>query len=114
MTEVMITSVSAQVADRAAVNQMLEGAPLPEDICAGLDRPYFGRRWDSSGERSFRISSDGTTTTGLAVTGLNVDETIAIWIGYDDCRSRGEFELSAIALREIIGRELHVHAELEG
>lgn len=92
---------------------MLEGVPLSQGICAALCRPCFARRWDPSRERSFWIWSDGTTVTRLAVTGLNVDETIAIWVSYDDYRSRGGLELSADTLREIIRSELDVHAELE-
>src|SRR5215469_5748869 len=102
MPDVTISSVSAQVADRAAVDRMLEGVPLSQEICAGLYRPYFARRWDASRERSFWISSDGTETTRLIVTGLSIDETIAIWVSYDDYRSRGGLEFSATALREII------------
>jgi hypothetical protein len=48
------------------------------------------------------------------VSGLNVDETIAIWVCYDDRRSRVGLELSATALREMIRGELCVHAEVEG
>lgn len=114
MPDATISFVTAQVADHAAVYRMLEGVPLSQEICADLYRPYFARRWDPSCERSFWISSDGTTVTCLAVTGLNVDETIAIWVGYDDYRSRGGLEFSATALREIIRSELDVHAELEG
>lgn len=113
MTEVTISCVSAQVADRAAVDHMLEDVPLSQEISAVLHRPCFARRWDASCERSFWISSDGTTTTRLSVVGLNIDETIAIWVCYDDYRSRGGLELSAAALREIIRSELDVHAELD-
>lgn len=114
MPDVTISSVSARVADRAAVERILEGVPLSQEICAALYRPYFARRWDASCERSFWISSDGTETTRLIVTGLSIDETIAIWVGYDDYRWRGGVEFSATALREIIRSELDVHAELEG
>ncbi len=113
ITDATISSVSAQVADRTAVDRLLEGVPLAQDICASLDRPCFVRRWESSCERSFWILSDGTTATRLVVTGLNLDETIAIWVGYDDYRKRPGFALSAGALREIIRSELNVHAELE-
>ena len=113
MPDVSISFLSAQLADRAAVYRMLEGVPLSQEICADLYRPYFARRWDPSRERSFWISSDGTTVTRLAVTGLNVEETIAIWVSYDDYRSRGGLEFSATALREIIRSELNVHAQLE-
>lgn len=53
MTDTRISSVSARVADRAALDRVLEGVPLAQAICACLDRPYFARRWESSGERSF-------------------------------------------------------------
>ena len=114
MTDVTISSLCAHVADRTAVDRMLEGVPLSQEIFAGLYRPYFTRRWDASREVSFWISSDGTKTTRLIVTGLSIDETIAIWVGYDDYRSRGGLEFSAITLRGIIRSELDVHAELEG
>lgn len=113
MTDVKISSLSAQVADSAAVDHMLEDVPLSQEICANLHRPYFTRRWDASRERSFWISSDGTTTTRLALTGLNIDETIAIWICYDGRRSDAGLELSAGVLRSIIRSELDVHAEFE-
>jgi hypothetical protein len=113
MTDIRIFSVSAQVADRVALDRLLEGVPLREEIWAGLDRPCFARRWESSRERSFWISSDGTTATRLMVTGLNVDETIALWICYDEYFKRAGFAFSARALREIIRSELDVHAELE-
>lgn len=112
MPDVTISSLRAQVADRAAVDRMLEGVPHSQEICAGLYRPYFARRWDASRECSFWISSDGTETTRLIVTGLSIDETIALWVGYDDYCWRGGLEFSAIALREIIRSELDVHAEL--
>jgi len=111
--DVTISFVSVQVADRAALVHMLEDVPLSEELCADLCRPCFARRWDSACERSFWISSDGTTATRLAVSGLNVDETIAIWVCYDDRRSRVGLELSAIALREMIRGELGVHAEVD-
>ena len=114
MPDVTISSISARVADRVAIDCMLEDVPLSREICAGLYHPYFARRWDASRERSFWISSDGTKTTRLIVTGLSIDETIAIWVGYDDYRSRGGDEFSATVLREIIRSELHVRAELEG
>lgn len=113
MPGITISSVSAQVADRAAVDRLLEGVPLSQEISASLHRPYFARRWDASSERSFWISSDGTRTIRLAVTGLSIDETIAIWICYDDYRSREGHEVSACRLREIIRGELDVHVELE-
>lgn len=112
MADAIITSVSAQVADRTAVDGLLEGVPLSQEICTRLDRPCLVRRWESSCERSFWILSDGTTATRLVVTGLNLDETIAIWVCYDEYRKRPGFALSADALREIIRSELNVHAEL--
>lgn len=114
MPDVTISFLSAQVTDYGAVYRLLEDVPLSEEICAGLCRPYFARRWDGSRERSFWLSSDGTTVTRLSVTGLNVDETVAIWVCYDDYLSLGGLECSAAALREIIRRELDVHAKLEG
>lgn len=42
-----ISSVSAQVADRATRDRLLEGVQLAQEICACLDRPYFARRWES-------------------------------------------------------------------
>jgi hypothetical protein len=113
MTGAVISSVSAPVADRTAVDRMLEGVPLPEKIGASLARPYFVRRWESSCERSFWILSDGTTATRLVVTGLNLDETIAVWVGYDEYSRRPGFALSAVALCELIRSELNVPAELE-
>jgi hypothetical protein len=113
MTDIRISSVSAQVEDRIALDRLLEGVPLSQEICAGLDRPYFARRWESSRERSFWILSDGTTATRLMVTGLNVDETIALWICYDEYFKRAGFAFSARALRDIIRWELDVHAEFE-
>jgi len=113
ITDATISSASAQVADHTAVDRLLEGVPLSQEICASLDRPCFVRRWESSRERSFWILSDGTTATRLVVTGLNLDETIAIWVGYDDYRKRPGFALSAGELRKIIRSELNVHAELE-
>jgi hypothetical protein len=113
MTGIWISSLSAQVADRAALDRLLEGVPLSEEICAALDRPYFARRWEASRERSLWISSDGTTATRLIVRGLDVDETIAIWLCYDECRRRAGFALSASTLREIIRSELDAHCELE-
>jgi len=113
MTDIRISSVRAQVADRVALDRLLEGVPLAEEISVGVARPYFARRWESSRERSFWILSDGTTATRLMVTGLNVDETIALWVCYDEYLRRAGFALSASALREIIRSELDVHAELE-
>ena len=112
MPDVTISSLSAQVADRAAVERLLEGVPHSQEICANLYRPDFARRWDVLRECSFWFSSDGTETTRLIVRGLSIDETIAVRAGYDDYRWRGGLEFSAIALREIIRSELDVHAEL--
>lgn len=114
MNDARISSGTARVADRAALDRLLDGVPLAQEICAYLDRPYFARRWQSSEERSFWISSDGTTTTRLIVTGLDVDETIAVWFSYDEYRRRTGAALSANTLREIIRSELDVHAEIEG
>ena len=113
MTDATISSVSARVADRNAVDRLLEGVPVSKEICTSLHHPFFARRWESSCERSFWILSDGTTATRLVVTGLNIDETIAIWVCYDEYCKRPGFALSAGALREIIRLELNVHAELE-
>jgi len=105
--------VSALVADHMALDRLLEGVPLSQEICADLSRPYFTRRWEPSHERSFWILSDGTTATRLMVSGLNVDETIALWICYDEYFKRTGLALSASALCEIIRSELDVPAELE-
>lgn len=114
MDDARIFSGTAHVVDRAALDRLLEGVPLAQEICACLDRPYFARRWKSSEEQSFWISSDGTTTTRLIVTGLDVDETIAVWFSYDEYHRRTGAALSANILREIIWSELDVHAEIEG
>jgi hypothetical protein len=108
-----ISSARARVADRTAMAQLLDEVPEAEEIRAELSKPYFTRRWQQSMQRSFWITSDGTTAVCLTVTGLNVDEMVAIWVSFEDYRRRAGFTLSATALSEIIEAELGLTAELK-
>jgi hypothetical protein len=47
------------------------------------------------------------------LTGLDVDEVVAIWVAFDTYRGRPGFSLSAISLGEIIAAELGVAVEFD-
>jgi hypothetical protein len=111
MGETRITSARARVADPAALMRLLDDVPDAEEIRAELTRPYFTRRWQYSGQRSFWIASDGTTAVCLTLTGLDLDEVIAVWLSFDEHRRREGFTFSAHALSEIIQLELGVTIE---
>jgi hypothetical protein len=114
MADIRIVSVRASVADSAALTRLLDEVPDADEIRAELMRPYFTRRWQYSGQRSFWIASDGSTAVCLTLTGLDLDEVIAVWLSFDDHRRRSGFTLSAGALGEIIQAELGLTVEHEG
>ena len=111
--ETKISSARARVADAAAVIRMLDEVPEGDEIREELSKPYFTRRWQQSTKRSFWITSDGTTAVCLTLTGLEVDEMVAVWVSFDDYRRRAGFTLSASSLSEIIESELGLAVEFE-
>jgi hypothetical protein len=113
MGETRITSARALVADSAALTQLLEEVPDAGEICPELSKPYFTRRWRHSDQHSFWIASDGTTVVCHTLSGLQLDEVIALWLSFDDYRRRPGFTLSASALGKIIESELGVSVELD-
>ena len=56
---------------------------------------------------------DGRTAVCLTLTGLDVDEMVAIWVAFDGYRIHPDFRLSAGSLGDIIEAELGVHVEFE-
>ncbi|HTX23821.1 MAG TPA: hypothetical protein VMD03_04125 [Steroidobacteraceae bacterium] len=113
MIETRIASTRARVTDPLALNRLLGEVPGGDEIRHELSRPYFTRRWQQSMQRSFWIASDGTTVTCLTISGLDVDELVAIWISFDDYRRRPGFTFSARGLSDIIHSELGIAAEIE-
>lgn len=113
MTVTRISSARARVADPRALSRLLDEVPECDEIRAQLCKPCFARRWQQSRQRSFWITSDGSTAICLTVTGLDVDEMVAIWIAFDGYRNRPGFSLSALSLGAIIEAELGVCVELE-
>ncbi len=112
MSETKVTSARALVADSAALTRLLDDVPEAEDFRAELSKPYLTRRWQHSVQRSYWITSDGTTVLCLTVTGLEIDEVVALWLSFDARRRRAGFTLSASALGEIIETELGLSVEL--
>jgi len=113
MTDTKISSAQALVCDGRAITRLLDEVPEAEEIRGALSEPYFTRRWQQSMQRSFWITSDGTTAVCLTITGLDVDEMVALWISFDEHRRRPGFSLSALALGAIIEAELGFTVELE-
>ena len=113
MSETRITSAQALVADSTALMRLLAEVPDAGEICPELAKPYFTRRWRHSDQQSFWIASDGTTVVCHTLTGLELDEVIALWLSFDDYRRRPGFTLTASSLRKIIETELHVTVELD-
>ena len=113
MTDTKISSAQALVRDGRAITRLLDEVPEAEEIRGSLSAPYFTRRWQQSMQRSFWITSDGTTAVCLTITGLDVDEMVALWISFDEHRRRPGFRLSAPALGAIIETELGFSVELE-
>lgn len=113
MVGTKISSAQACITDGRAMALLLDEVPEAEEIRAALSKPFFTRRWQQSMQRSFWITSDGTTAVCLTVTGLDVDEMVALWVSYDEYRRRAGFTLSAITLGEIIEAELGISVELE-
>ena len=108
-----IASARALAADPAALRRLLDEVPDADEISPELRRPYFTRRWQQSMQRSFWISSDGTTAECLTLTGLNLDEMVAVWVGFDEHRRRPGFTLSAHTLGEVVETEVGVVAEID-
>ena len=113
MTATKICSARAQVNDSRALNRLLDEVPDAEQIGAQLCKPCFTRRWQQSMQRSFWIASDGKIALCLTLSGLDVDEMVAIWVAFDSYRRRPGFCLSATSLSEIIEAELGIVAEFE-
>lgn len=112
MGETRIRSARALVADSAALMHLLDEVPDAREICTELSKPYFARRWRPSDQHSFWIASDGTTAVCHTLTGLELDEVIALWLSFDDYRRRPGFKLSASSLGRIIETELGLTVEL--
>lgn len=113
MGETRITSAQALVADSTALMRLLDEVPDAGEICLELSKPYFTRRWRHSDQHSFWIASDGTTAVCHTLTGLELDEVIALWLSFDDYRRRPGFTLSASSLCKIIETELGLTVELD-
>jgi hypothetical protein len=111
--ETRISAARALAADPAALRRLLDEVPDADEISTQLCRPYFTRRWQQSMKRSFWISSDGTTAVCLTLTGLDVDEMVAVWVSFDDYWRRPGFALSARTLGEIIETEIGIVAEID-
>jgi len=113
MTVTKISSARAPVADSRALTRLLDEVPEAEDIRGQLCQPFFTRRWQQSIRRCFWIVSDGNTAVCFTLTGLDVDEMVAIWVAFDGYRERPGFSLTARSLGEIIEAELGVAVEVE-
>ncbi|MDE2049762.1 MAG: hypothetical protein KGJ72_01990 [Gammaproteobacteria bacterium] len=113
MGETRITSAQALVADPTALMRLLDEVPDAGEISLALSKPYFTRRWRQSDQHSFWIASDGTTAVCHTLTGLELDEVIAVWLSFEDYRRRPGFTLSASALCNIIETELGLTVELD-
>ncbi|MGH8288493.1 MAG: hypothetical protein ACREV7_05615 [Steroidobacteraceae bacterium] len=113
MRETRITSAQALVADSTAIRRLLDEVPDASEIYVELCKPYFTRRWRHSNLRSFWIASDGTTVVCHTLTGLELDEVIALWLSFDDYRRQPGFTLSASSLGKIIEAELGLTVELD-
>jgi hypothetical protein len=113
MTVTKISSERVQVTDSRALSRLLDEVPESQEIRPQLCKPFFARRWQQSTQRSFWISSDGITVVRLTLTGLDVDEMVAIWVAFDGYQRRPGFNLSASSLGEIIEAELGVAVEFE-
>jgi hypothetical protein len=113
IVETRISAARARASDPMALRRLLDEVPDADEIQSELCKPYFTRRWQQSMKRSFWITSDGTTAVCLTLTGLEVDEMVALWVGFDEYRRRPGFTLSALTLSEIIESETGVIAEIE-
>lgn len=113
MRETRISSAQALVADSPALTRLLDEVPDAGEICLELSKPYFTRRWRHSDQHSFWIASDGTTAVCHTLSGLELDEVIALWLSFDDYRRQPGFTLSANALGKIIETELGLTVELD-
>jgi len=112
IVETRISAAQSLANDSMAVRRLLDDVPDAADIQTELCKPYFTRRWQQSMQRSFWIASDGTTAVCLTLTGLDVDETVAVWVSFDEYRRRPGFILSAHTLNAIIESEIGVTAEI--
>ena len=113
MHETRIISAQALVADSSALVRLLDEVPDAGEIRGELSKPYFTRRWRHSDQHSFWIASDGTTAVCHTLTGLELDEVIALWLSFDDYRRQPGFTLSASLLGRIIETELGLTVELD-
>jgi hypothetical protein len=113
MIETRISSARALIGDTAAIAELLDEVPEANEIRAELSKPYFTRRWQQAMQRSFWITSDGTTAVCLTVTGLDLEEMVALWVSFEGYRRQAGFTLSATTLGQIIEAELGVSVELE-
>jgi len=109
-----ISSAKALITDRRGITRLLDEVPEAEEIRPELSKPYFFvRRWQQSMQRSFWITSDGTTALCLTVTGLDIDEMVVLWVSFEEYRRRADFTLSATTLSQIIEAELGLAVEIE-
>ena len=113
MVDKSISTTRALVADAEALNRLLDEVPDADEILIELDKPYFTRRWQQSMSRSFWITSDGTTAECLTLTGLDLDETVALWVCFDQHRRRVGFNLSAQTLSQIVEAETGQTVEID-
>ena len=108
-----ISSAQALIADGRAITRLLDEVPEAEEIRPELSKPYFFiRRWQQSMQRSFWITSDGTTALCLTITGLDIDEMVVLWVSFEEYRRRAGFTLSATTLSQIIEAELGLTVEI--
>jgi len=114
MTGTRISSAQALIADGRGITSLLDEVPEAEEIRPELSKPHFFiRRWQQSMQRSFWITSDGTTALCLTITGLDIDEMVVLWVSFEEYRRRADFTLSATALSQIIEAELGLAVEIE-
>ena len=113
MVDKTISTTRALVADEVALDRLLDDVPDGEVIRTELDRPYFTRRWQQGISRSFWITSDGTTAVCLTLKGLDLDETVALWVCFDQHQRRDGFNLSAETLSQILETEIGLTVEID-
>ena len=93
----------APLADRAALDRLLEHLPEAEEVRPRLAESFFARAWDAETQCDYWVISDGERVTCYTLSGLTLAQAAAVRVRWDALRGRAE--LSEDLLADLIARQ---------
>lgn len=110
--EVLVSSVSVEIADEQATSQMLATIPYSGPIRQHLSRALIFHHWDEFTGRAFWVAGDGRRLRCVTAAGLNPGEMGVIVNSDSYGAARAAFALSPQIISAIIEAEMDLEVRL--